>query len=36
MFKLLKKAFIWYCNQCAQTYACTPTCTIPYVKPKTK
>lgn len=32
MIKLLKKAVKWYCERSA--YAWTPSCTIPYIRPK--
>lgn len=34
MIKLLKKAIKWYCEKSASTYAWTPSCTIPYIRPK--
>ena len=33
MVKLLKKAVKWYLRQSAQSYAWTPSCMIPYVRP---
>lgn len=29
MVKMIKKAFKWYLNQTAKTYAFTPSCIIP-------
>lgn len=34
MIKTLKKAVKWYFEKAAETYAWTPTCTIPYIKEK--
>lgn len=32
MIKTLKKAVKWYFEKAAETYAWTPTCTIPYIR----
>lgn len=32
VLKVIKKAVNWYLIKSAETYAWTPTCTIPYVK----
>ena len=32
----LKKAIKWYLERCAETYGWTPSCTIPYIKYKSK
>lgn len=34
MLKYIKKAIKWYLNKAAETYAWTPSCTIPYIKQK--
>lgn len=34
MLKYIKKAIKWYLNKAAETYAWTPSCTIPYIKKK--
>ena len=30
----IRKCIKWYFKQAAETYAWTPSCTIPYIKPK--
>lgn len=32
MKNFLKKCIKWYFNRAAETYAWTPSCTIPYIK----
>lgn len=32
MVKFIKRAINWYCEKAAETYAWTPSCTIPYIK----
>lgn len=36
MVRLLKKAIKWYCAKCSETYAWTPSCMIPYIRPEVK
>lgn len=32
VFNVIKRAIKWYFNKCAETYAWTPSCTIPYIR----
>lgn len=34
MIKFLKKAAKWYFKKCAETYAWTPSCMVPYIREK--
>lgn len=34
MMKFIKKALKWYFMKAAETYAWTPSCTVPYAKKK--
>ena len=36
MIKLLKRAIKWYFEKSAETYAWTPSCMIPYIRPEVK